>query len=60
MAPVKPMNPQSTAASELSDLESNDDSQNPPQNETSTTRRRALSKREIMEELNRERFPWEE
>lgn len=60
MAPVKPMNPQSTAASELSDLESNDDSQNPSQNETSTTRRRALSKREIMEELNRERFPWEE
>lgn len=60
MAPVKPMNPQSTVASELSDLESNDDSQNPPQNETSTTRRRAPSKREIMEELSRERFPWEE
>jgi hypothetical protein len=54
------MNQESMAPSELSDLESNDDSQNPPQNEISTTRRRAPSKREIMEELSSERFPWEE
>ena len=60
ITPLKPINQESMAPSERSEPRSEHDFRNPPQNENSTTRRRALSKREIMEELSRTRFPWDE
>jgi hypothetical protein len=60
MAPLQPIDQESKAPCELSDPECALDSQNPPKNEASIPRARAPSKREIMEELSRARFPWEE
>lgn len=40
--------------------ETQDEKANPTKNQTYRERKSALSKREIMEELSRQRFPWEE
>ena len=58
--PLKPIDQESIAPCELSGPGCADDFQNAPKSDTSTTRRRAPSKREMMEELSRARFPWEE
>lgn len=60
MTPLKPIDQQSMAPCELSDPECALDSRSPPKNEASISRARAPSKREIMEELSRARFPWED